>query len=256
MAYTEEEKQIIREAMEYLKSIEEGMKTKKKKELRGGAFPLLAVLFTIGRVAASVIPRIVQVARFGVQAARGLANVGRTALQSSRQVARQFGKQAIQTGRQATKVNPVRTATQTTLRQKLATGANRLVNVAGLGLTIGMEVANNMSDGMVSDEQAREIRAIVEEENPRTPIQRTAIGDITEDNVDKEVEGDETDQPLNITPIRFNPRIRNVYAMGESRNPLQSGQYSNLLLARQPTTRTTISRDLTRLRGGKYKKEL
>jgi hypothetical protein len=85
---------------------------------------------------------------------------------------------------------------------------------------------------------------------PRQDIPGTGlpVGDITEDNVDEEVEGEETIQPFNIAPIRYNPRLRNVYQVGESRNPLQTGEYSQLLLARN-TAGQPASRDLRRLTG-------
>jgi hypothetical protein len=217
MGYTDEERKLMREAIDYLKSVEDDIKG--KKELRGGAFPLLALLFglikTAAITAARVAPRVV-----GRVAATGARAVGRVLPKASGRVSR-------------TPVTP------------RATG--RLLTLGSLGASgMGGIVDKPTEPDVVDDPNVPRFRETL------IPTAGVDIGDITEDNVDEEVEGEETAQPFNITPIRFNPRIRNVFRVGESRNPLQTGQFSQLLLARRTpatTTTTRSTRDISRLTG-------
>jgi hypothetical protein len=123
-------------------------------------------------------------------------------------------------------------------------GALGTLGAAGMGGVVD----EPLDEEFVDEEQ----NPLLEEAPPKRRIQipgtELPVGDITEDNVDEEVEGEETTQPFNITPIRYNPRLRNVYQVGQSRNPLQTGQYSQLLLARR-TAGQPASRDISRLTG-------
>jgi len=203
-AYTAEERRRIQEAIEYLQSVKG-----KKKELRGGAFPLLALLFGLIGTAARVLPR--ALGRVAATGARGLTRVVRAAPTA--------------TGRSAARP-PILGKTQ-----------GRLLGLAGLGAGAGGIVE-------LPEEPFRDVPV----ERYRETVMPTGwVGDI---NVDEDIEGD-ANQPFNITPVRYHPTLRNVYSVGRSRNPLQTGQYSSLLLAPRTKAATTqrSSRDISRLIG-------
>lgn len=248
--YTAEEREAIRRAMERLRQAEEEMKSG---ELRGGIIPLIPLLIGLASAAARVLPRVIgAVARVGARGltsaarvgARGLAQTGRTGMNIARQAAQKVGRTATKRPATTMRSGPIEKA-----------ASRSLIKKTGLALgTVGMAGIGGMSDEPIDEDVVEELNPLgLAEVAPIPPRQDTPgtelpVGDIAEDNVDEEVEGEETYKPFNIAPIRYNPRLRNVYTVGESRNPLQTGQYSSLLLSRR-TTGQTSSRDISRLTG-------
>lgn len=248
---TPEERETVRELMKALVELERDMKKNKGKkgELRGGVFPFLLLL---ANLAARAIPFALNAARVVLPTiARGAINFGSRALPTIARGATQAFTRGVQATRGlATRVLPktgkemargvltrtAQTAPRTTA-EALKQGAKGLLKKVNTAVTIGStgNLIYDTATGDVGFEDTPDETAFADDYNPplherplRQPHYPHGEGyvpppvEAPEPEVDIADEEEQPAQAFNLAPLRYNPRIRNVFTAGESLNPLRA----------------------------------
>lgn len=270
---TEQERKDLRELVDILYLLTDEVKNPKSKltseDLHGGFLPFL---FMLAGLAARAIPLALSAARVAVPAllrtgasalGRALPTLGRAAWSGTTRAASRIGQSATKVLNPMTRSGLLRSATQTGARGTAQTGRNLagtsvrrgLLNKVGTAATISG--ASGVIDMGLGDET---YDLPPEEQFPEyrdTPFPTYAHedGDVPQrefapetDIVEGEPAEEEEDTTFNLAPLRYTPRVRNVFTAAQSRNPLSTALQTSTLTATR-ASQPVRARDIGVFRG-------
>lgn len=268
---TDQERKDLRAVIDIVYQLTDKVKNPKSNltdgELRGGIFPFLFLigqaLFTAARVALPVLLR--TAVQVGARALPSIARgVGQALVRGATRAIPRIGQSAtrvlnpmVRTGLRSTAQTGARGATQTgrtlagtSVRKGLLSKLGTAATISGATGVIDMGTGDETYD-LPPDEQFPEYRT--------TPLPTYAHeeGDVFQRQSAPEVEipdGEtdapdaQADTPFNLAPLRYTPRVRNVFTAAQSRNPLSSAFQTSTLTA-TPSSQPVRPRDIGVFRG-------
>lgn len=268
---TEQERKDLRELIDFLYQLTDEVKNPKNKltgkQLHGGLFPFIGMLLAL---ATRAIPLALQAARVAVPAllrsgvqlgarllpsmARGATTIAQRAVGATQrgllQAAQRSGvmRGAVSTGTRATGQTGRSLAGQSVKRG--------LINKVGTAMTLGAagNVIADLNTGDIGYEDIDDGEQFYDDYRP--PIVPTYAheddGGFTRQSAPdpdmEEVPDPEEDGTFNLAPLRYTPRVRNVFTAAQSRNPVSTARQTSAVIAPRGTA-PVRARDIGVFRG-------